>query len=89
MWVEYTDNYGISTRARIELTKERNKYWFSKNTYENNYYLYIEKLHPRTNSWEYFSRRNITNERLIVHDGDDFYHGYIEDILILFQLNIP
>ena len=82
MWIEYLDDYSVPTRARLECKKKEEKHWFRKPTYEDIYYLHVEKRNSETLNWEYYSRRNITNEKFFIMDGDDFYYGFIEDIII-------
>ena len=88
MWIEYRDDYEVLTRARIELTKKKIKHWFSRKVeYEENYYLHVEKFNKETAEWEYYSRRNITNEQLFIIDEDDYHYGFIEDILTEYDDN--
>lgn len=83
MWVYYTDDYGVESKAKIQLIKEKRKlksFFCRKDYFTERYYLVVQKRDGGC-GWIPYIFRDITYETIILWDDDYTTHTNIKTVV--------
>lgn len=83
MWVYYTDDYGVESKAKIQLIKEKRKlksFFCRKDYFTERYYLVVQKR-DGVCGWIPYIFRDITYETIILWDDDYTTHTNIKTVV--------